>query len=241
MSLIKSKAEINNIARACKITDEIFSKITGDFKFKTERELYLWIRREIKKRGLREAFPPIVTSGPRAGNEIHPKSTKSNLEGFVIIDFGVRVNGYCSDMTRTIFVGKSTIADKKIYSLLLLSKQKSERLVRDGAKCAVADATARKILGKYKKYFIHTLGHGVGRRIHELPRIYFKRPPERAGSVRAGEKDVFRENMIVTVEPGIYIPNKLGIRIEDTYVVEKKSARALTKSPQKLFIFPKRG
>ena len=228
MLLVKNKTETKNIERACKITDEIFSKIIGDFCFKTERELYLWIRREIKKRGLREAFPPIVTSGPRAGNEIHPKPTKSNLEGFVIIDFGVRVNGYCSDMTRTVFVGKPKLADKKIYSLLLSSKIKSEKLVYGGAQCATADAVARTALGSYKKYFIHTLGHGVGRRIHELPRIYFKR-----------EKDIFKEGMIVTVEPGIYLPNKFGIRIEDTYVVGKKGSRALTRSTQKLLVFRK--
>ena len=214
------------MARACKITDDIFTEIIGFFRFTTERELMLHIRREIKKRGLREAFPPIVSGGARAGNEIHPKSTRAVLEGFVIIDFGVRVNGYCSDMTRTIFVGKIARQDLDIYKLLLSAKIKAEKMVYDGVKCAAADAAARRTLGRYKKYFIHTLGHGVGKRIHEKPRIYFKRTD-----------DVFLQNMVVTVEPGIYIPNKLGIRIEDTYVVGKKNARPLTRSTQKLLIF----
>lgn len=226
MPLVKTKTEIASVEKACKITDEIFSKIIGDFKFATERELASWIRKEIRVRGLRMAFPPIVTSGGRAGNDIHPKPTAEKLEGFVIIDFGVRINGYCSDMTRTVFVGKPTIKDVALYRLLLSSKQKSERLIKHGARCADADATARKTLGRYKKYFIHTLGHGVGKRIHEKPRIYFKRT-----------EDVFLENMIVTVEPGIYIPNKLGIRIEDTYVVGKRGPTALTHSSQKLLIF----
>ena len=226
MALQKTKTEIANVAKACKITDEIFKQITDFFCFTTERELMLYIRREIKKRGLREAFPPIVSGGERAGNEIHPKSTNAVLEGFVIIDFGVRINGYCSDMTRTIFVGKPTRQDLVMYKLVLVSKEKSAKLAKPGAKCAAADAAARKVLGSYKKYFIHTLGHGVGKRIHEKPRMYFKRT-----------EDVFLENMIVTVEPGIYIPKKLGIRIEDTYVVEKKGLRALTRSPQKLLIF----
>jgi Xaa-Pro aminopeptidase len=227
MALQKTKVEIESVAKACKITDEIFAEIIGFFRFTTERELMLHIRREIKKRGLREAFPPIVSSGARAGTEIHPKSTHSVLEGFVIIDFGVRVNGYCSDMTRTVFVGKPTMKDRTLYKLVLDSKERSAKLAKPGMKCAEADALARKTLGTYKKYFIHTLGHGVGKRIHELPRMYFKR-----------EQDVFLENMIVTIEPGIYIPKKLGIRIEDTYAVEKQGLKALTRSPEKLLVFP---
>ena len=224
--LIKNKTEIEYVQKACEITDEIFSQIIGNFNFITERELALYIRREIKSRGLREAFPPIATSGARAGNSIHPKPTNEKLQGFVIIDFGVRVNGYCSDMTRTIFVGKPTEKDKELYSKIAASKKAGEKSAKDGSQCAAADAAARESLGAYKKYFIHTLGHGVGKRIHEKPRIYFKR-----------EEDVFLENMIVTIEPGIYIPNKLGIRIEDTYLVEKKGLKALTHSPQKLLIF----
>ena len=224
--LQKTKAEIKNIERACKITDEIFLKITKNFAFTTERELALWIKKEIKNRGLREAFPPIVTSGKRAGNSIHPTPTNEKMEGFVIIDFGVRVNGYCSDMTRTIFVGTPTQKEKDIYKLVLKSKTESEKLVKDGALCAASDALARKTLGAYKKYFIHTLGHGVGKRIHERPRVFFK-----------ATEDVYLENMAVTIEPGIYIPNKLGIRIEDTLLVTKKKPLFLTKSPLELLIF----
>ncbi len=233
MALKKTKTELAHIAEACKITDEIFAKIIGELfsasrRIETERELALFIRREIKNRGLREAFPPIVTSGPRAGNEIHPKPTKEVLAGFVILDFGVRIHGYCSDMTRTIFVGTPTAQDRALYALVQKSKNAGEKMAKAGAKCAAADAAARKALDKYSKYFIHTLGHGVGRRIHELPRIYFKRTA-----------DTFEEGMAVTVEPGIYIPKKLGIRIEDTYSVGKTGLTALTRSPQKLLIFKK--
>ena len=224
--LIKSKNEIKCIRKACKITDEIFSKIIDNFYFKTENELALFIKKEIKSRELRIAFSPIVTSGGRAGNSIHPKPTKEKLEGFVIIDFGVRVDGYCSDMTRTIFVGKPSKEEKEFYALVSKSKKSGEKKTKAGTKCAMADMAARDALGEYKKYFIHTLGHGVGKRIHENPKIYFKL-----------EKDVFLENMVVTIEPGIYIPNKLGIRIEDTYLVTQKGIEALTLSAQKLCIF----
>jgi Xaa-Pro aminopeptidase len=222
---IKNTYEIECIARACAITDEIFSGIIQDFCFTTERELALYIRREIKRRGLREAFPPIVSSGSRAGDEIHPKYTDAVLEGFVILDFGVRVDGYCSDMTRTVFVGTPTVKDRALYAVVLDAKRSGERVARAGVSCAAADAAARDSMGAYKKYFIHTLGHGVGRRIHEQPIIFHKRT-----------ESVFLENMVVTIEPGIYIPKKLGIRIEDTYVVTQKGLKALSKSTQSLVV-----
>jgi Xaa-Pro aminopeptidase len=185
----KTPLELSHIEEACRITDEIFSAIIRDFHFKRERDLAQFIRRQIRERGLREAFPPIVSGGARAGNEIHPKVTDAVLEGFVIIDFGVRVAGYCSDMTRTVFVGKPSAKDKALYALVL----------------------------------------GVGKRIHEKPIIFHKRT-----------EPVFQENEAVTIEPGIYIPKKLGIRIEETYFVGKKGLRALTHSPQKLITFSKR-
>lgn len=224
----KSRDAIDSIAAACRITDALFSEILADFRFKTERELALFIRRRIRALGLREAFPPIVTSGPRAGNEIHPKYTDAVLEGFVIVDFGVRVNGYCSDMTRTLFVGKPTHKDKALYALVLAAKKAGERAAKVGVSCARADAAARAALGSYKKYFIHTLGHGVGKRIHEKPIIFFKRT-----------EPIFEEYTVVTIEPGMYIPDKLGIRIEDTYAVESKGLRPLTKSTTKLIVIPR--
>ena len=227
MGIIKNEEEIRYIEQACRITDAIFSGVISNFSFRTERELALYIRKEIKRLGLREAFPPIVTSGLRAGDDIHPKPTDSVLEGFVIIDFGVRIAGYCSDMTRTIFVGTPTAKDRELYTLVAKAKAKGEKAAKAGAACAAADAAARESMGQHKKYFIHTLGHGVGKRIHEKPRIYFK-----------STEDMFLENMVVTIEPGIYIPKKLGIRIEDTYVVEKNGLRSLTISPQKLLVFP---
>ncbi len=229
MALVKTKTELKNIEKACRITDQIFLKIIENFPFQTEKELALFIRNEIKRRGLREAFPPIVTSGPRAGNDIHPKPADEKLEGFVILDFGVRVKGYCSDMTRTIFVGKPTKEDRKIYALVQKAKKEGEKKTKAGALCANADEAARKSFGEYQKYFIHTLGHGVGKRIHEKPRIFFK-----------ATSDIYLENMAVTIEPGLYIPEKLGIRIEDTYIVTKTGATPLTKSPQNLLSFPTR-
>lgn len=223
--MIKTKKEIVLITRACEITDEIFSMIVKDFNFKTEIELRDFILSEIKKRKLKPSFPPIATSGSRAGNDIHPKPTHEKLRGFVIIDFGVVCKGYMSDMTRTVFVGKPTGYDKTIYAKLLKTQEKTMAHLRNGIRASAGDIFAREHLGKLSKYFIHTLGHGVGRRIHEAPKLW------------RNSKHFLRTNMVVTNEPGIYIPNKLGIRIEDTLVVTDGKPRILTKSPKKLFIF----
>lgn len=225
MAQVKRKDEIKNIKKACRITDVIFSKIIKDFKFKTEIELKDFILQEIKKRGLKPSFPPIVTSGFRAGNEIHPKSTPHKLFGFVIIDFGVIYEKYMSDMTRTIFVGVPSRQQKEIYKLILQSQELGINISLPGIYCADIDDIVRNSLGKYKKYFIHMLGHGVGKRIHENPKLYYKLT-----------KPILKEGMIITIEPGIYIKNKLGIRIEDTCLITKKGCMALTKSSKELIV-----
>jgi len=231
MALIKTKQEQDYIKQACVVTDKIFSEIVCELKkgiYKTEIDIARAISKKTLDCGLKKAFSPIVTSGPRAGNEIHPKPTKEKLKGFTIVDFGVRVNGYCSDMTRTIFFGEPSKKDRELYDMVLKGQLIGLASVRDGASCVLADKNVRGFFGKYKKYFIHTLGHGVGKRIHERPRIYEKY-----------DKEFFKTGMVVTIEPGIYISKKLGIRIEDTMVVNTKDVRVYTKSTKKLLTFLK--
>lgn len=225
MAQVKRKDEIKNIKKACRVTDAIFSKIIKDFKFKTEIELKDFILQEIKKRGLKPSFPPIVTSGFRAGNEIHPKATPHKLFGFLIRDFGVIFEKYICGLTRTIFVGVPSREQKEIYKLILQSQELGINISLSGIYCADIDEIVRNSLGKYKKYFIHMLGHGVGKRIHENPKIYYKLT-----------KPILKEGMIITIEPGIYIKNKLGIRIEDTCLITKKGCMALTKSSKELIV-----
>lgn len=236
MAQVKTKDEIRKVKMACNACDAIFTKICKikDLKDWSEIDLKKFILSEIKKKGLRPSFPPIVSGGARAGNEIHPKPTKEKLAGFVILDFGARYDGYCSDMTRMLFVAegpegsrrsKPTKKDKEIYAQVLKSCELSTKMVKEGVKCADLDKKARKTLGKYQKYFVHMLGHGVGKRIHENPKIFFKL-----------DEPVLKENMIITIEPGIYIKNKFGIRIEDTILVTKNGYKILTKSPKNLII-----
>lgn len=223
MAIIKTTQEILRIKKACQITDDIFSVVLiQDLKNMTEVELRDFILGQIKKRGLKKSFKPIVTSSKQAGNEIHPFSpTNKKLKGFVIMDFGVIYQKYMSDMTRTIYVGTPNKKEKYLYNKLLASQIGAMKISRIGEKCASIDAYVRKFLGNDAKYFIHTLGHGVGTRIHESPRIYYKKT-----------KPVIKENMVITIEPGLYIKNKLGMRIEDTCLITKKGCIPLTKSPK---------
>ncbi len=226
MAQIKTKEEIEKVKKACKVTDDIFDLILKqDLKKMTEVELRDFILGEIKKRGLKPSFPLIVSGGKRAGNEIHPQSTDNKLYGFVIIDFGVVYERYMSDMTRTIFIGKPTKEEKDLYSLMLKSEELGINIATTGMHCADVDDIVRNSLGKYKKYFIHILGHGVGKKIHEEPKLYHKLT-----------KPILKENMVITIEPGVYMKNKLGIRIEDTCLITKKGCITLTKSTKKLIM-----
>jgi Xaa-Pro aminopeptidase len=226
MAQVKTKKEIDSIEKACSITDDIFKEVILFLRknvSRSEIEVRDFIVTEIKKRKLRPSFPSIVTSGPRAGNEIHPQSTDKKIQGFVIIDLGVRYNGYCSDMTRTIYVGTPSQKEEDMYEKVLQSQIFGIQKSQAGTCCAGVDAGVRQFLGPLKKYFIHTLGHGVGKKIHEPPMLYEKRT-----------KPILKEGMVITIEPGIYIPKKCGIRIEDTIVITSHKPRILTKTPKKL-------
>lgn len=226
MALVKTKKEIQYIQTACKLGDAIFKEALSFIKKNknaTEKMVANFILSRIKARKLRPSFPPIVTSGARAGNDIHPKPADALLKGFAIIDLGVRFQGYCSDMTRTIYKGTPTQKERDLYQLMLDAERLGVKKSRLGVACADIDREVRLFLGTYKKYFIHTLGHGVGRKIHEPPIIYEKRP-----------KPILKEGMVVTIEPGIYVRDTLGIRIEDTIVITHGVPKILTKTSKKL-------
>ncbi len=236
MAQIKTKEQIKKVEKACKITDAIFLSILKHVKKgkgdMTEIELRDFILEEIKKMKVKPSFPPIVTSGARAGNEIHPQPKNSKLKGFVILDFGVVYQKYMSDMTRMVYItdekdpaSPKLRRAKEIYNLLLKSQELGVARAVNGARCCDIDQEVRNSLGKYKKYFIHTLGHGVGTKIHEEPKLYYKLT-----------KPKLKEGMIITIEPGLYMKGKFGMRIEDTILITKKGAKVLTKSPKNLII-----
>ncbi len=208
------------IKKACEITDSIFSELIKH-KFLTEKEIELFILTEIRNRKLKPSFPPIVATSKNAANPHHvPKKTK--LKGFTVIDFGVRYNGYCSDMTRMIYYGKPNKKELELYELCLKVQKNAIKRLKIGVKYSNVAEEVREALGKYAEFFIHSLGHGVGRKIHQSPKIGVK------------SRDIAKKE-IITIEPGIYIKNKLGIRIEDTIEINRK-IKVLTKTSKKLVI-----
>lgn len=219
---VKTKEECTIMAKACTISDDILRSCIKRFStFATEKDVETFLITETIKRGCTLAFPPIVASGSHgACPHYHAKQTPLQ-RGFCVIDFGVRYRGYCTDTTRTIYLGVPSHKEKEIYALV---KRVQEQLVArstPGASCKGLAEQAQTLLGQYAKHFIHSLGHGVGLEIHETP------------SLASSSTETLKKNMVVTIEPGIYLPQKFGIRIEDTLVVDKKP-RVLTNVSKEL-------
>jgi Xaa-Pro aminopeptidase len=165
------------------------------------------------------SFPTIVASGPRSALP-HGRATERAIVagGFVVCDFGVILGGYCSDQTRTVWVGAVNKAARRVYEAVREAQLAAIDAVRPGVAVGEVDAAARKVLRKARldKQFTHSTGHGVGLEIHEAPRV------------AAGQREVLRPGMVITIEPGVYFPGKWGVRIEDMVAVRDGDAEVLT-------------
>ena len=221
---IKTKKEAAFLRKSCSYADKLIQKAIKNFKsFRTEAEAAAFLEYEAKKLGLGLAFNPIVASGSNGSMPHHEPSNAKIKKGFCVIDFGVKYRGYCSDMTRTVYVGKPSKKEVEIYNLLLKVQNDTINQIKKNKKCSELYDFVNKNLGKYKKYFIHGLGHGVGVEIHEMPNLTLD------------SKDRIVNNMVFTIEPGIYFPKKFGIRIEDTLLFKDKT-EILTKASKDLLI-----
>ena len=221
LRVVKRKDEIDKIKTACKITDDILGKFVDNFKeFKTEEEAAAFLVYETRVRGCGLAFEPIVASGKNAAVPHHMPHGKIQ-KGFCIVDFGVKYNGYCSDVTRTFYVGKPSKNEIKIYNNMLKVQEDSTAKVLAGNEIASLHNNAKKILGDK---FIHSLGHGLGIEVHEEPYI------------SDSTKGFLRGGMVVTIEPGIYVPEKYGIRIEDDVLVTSGKPLVLSKFGKELIV-----
>jgi Xaa-Pro aminopeptidase len=171
------------------------------------------------------SFETIVAAGARSAMPHGVASTARIPErGFVILDFGVILHGYCSDMTRTVHVGKISAGDRRMYSAVRGAQQAAVDAVRPGVACGQVDRAARNALRRagWARYFTHSTGHGVGLEIHEPPRL------------GRGQTETLRSGMIVTVEPGVYVPGRGGVRIEDMVLVTADGGEVLTPASKDL-------
>lgn len=225
--MVKDEEEIAKIQKACELTDACFEHLQKFIKIgMTEKEVAYEIENYFLGNGADGlAFETIVASGKNSSKP-HAGATEKKIERGdpITIDFGCKYQGYCSDMTRTIFAGYVPDRMKPIYDLVLKDQLQTLEDMKEGA---IIRSLSRNVENDFKLYghnLIHSLGHGVGLDIHEIPYI-------------SGKNDnALKENMVVTDEPGIYLPGEFGIRIEDTVLITKTGCINLTKSDKNYII-----
>ena len=227
--MIKEEEEIENIRKACKITDDCFEFLKTYIKVgQTEEEIAKKIVEYFNNNAEGVSFSPIVASGPNSAVP-HAEPTKRQIrEGDMItIDMGCKVNGYASDMTRTIFVSYVPEEIKEIYDLVLKNQKQVLLELRAGSNLKEISSKVEEDFEKNGYLLVHSLGHGVGLDIHELPFINSKK------------EEFAKANMVITNEPGIYIPGRYGVRIEDTCLILDNRCEVLTKSEKGYVIVDK--
>lgn len=225
--IVKQEEEIECIKKACLITDNCFEHIRKFIKVgMTEKEIAFEIERFFLTNGADcLAFDTIVASGPNSSMP-HAVPTDRKVEDGdpIIIDMGCKYNGYCSDMTRTIFVGQVPQYMKPVYELVLKNQLRALEELKEGANLKLIAKSVESEFKLQGANLVHSLGHGVGLDIHEYPFMSTK------------YDFILKENMVVTDEPGIYIPGRFGVRIEDTVLVTKYASQKLTMSDKNYVI-----
>lgn len=218
---VKDADEITRIRAACQLGAELFDRLKTVLRPGiSEAEVAGDLEVAARKRGVEQmAFPTIIAGGKRSALP-HGRASVAVIpsRGFVVCDFGVILAGYCSDMTRTVHVGPPQSKARRVYNAVREAQQIALEAVRPGATAGEVDRAARNALNKrgLGKFFSHSTGHGVGLEIHEAPRI------------AAREKESLQAGMVITIEPGAYLPGEWGVRIEDTVVVTETGCDILT-------------
>lgn len=224
---VKDTDELVALERAVAVTDEAVVAIVNEMRPGiTEREIAWRLEKYMREHGAEGlAFDTIVASGPNGARPHHRPSDRKVQEGEpIVIDMGAKVDGYCADMTRTVCIGKPDDTFKRIYDIVLSAQLAAEATIKEGMTGGEADGIARDIIDKsgYGETFGHSLGHGIGLYVHEYPRL--SKPSQ----------DVLKNNMVFSVEPGIYVTGWGGVRIEDLVVLENGVPRVITKAPKEL-------
>ncbi len=224
---VKDGNELAIMAEAARTGCKLFEHVLGVLRPGiAEVEVAAELEYQARKLGAEGmSFETIVAAGLRSAMP-HGRATTALLprRGFVTMDFGIIHKGYCSDMTRTVFLGKPKPDERKAYESVLEAQENAVRAVTPGARCAEVDEAARSVLRRegLAEFFTHSTGHGVGLEIHEPPRI------------GAGQTTRLEPGMVITIEPGIYLAGKFGIRIEDMVAVTGSRGQVLTPAPKAL-------
>jgi Xaa-Pro aminopeptidase len=227
LRLVKDAGELDKIRAAAKLADDALAEVlTRGLAGRTEREVALDLEVTMRKAGAEGAsFPPIVASGEHSAlPHAVPRDVKIPKGTLVTIDWGAQLDGYASDCTRTYATGELDPRDQEIYELVLKAQLESLAAVRAGAGGREVDAVAREVItaAGHGEHFGHGLGHGVGAEVHEGPRL-----SQRSESTLAVDQ-------VVTVEPGVYVPGAIGVRIEDLAIVTEDGSEVLTHLPKEL-------
>lgn len=225
---IKNSSQINHITRAQRLNEKILSEVIKKVKEGVrEIDLARLIVKHFKRSGVAAlAFEPIVAFG-RGSADIHhwPTSARLKKNQIVMLDFGATSGGYCSDMTRTFWFGQPSAKFKRVYLTVLTAQTKALKLLASGERRAkIIDSSARKFIHRQfgRSSFTHGLGHGVGTAIHEWPNL------------KPTSTDILTPGMVITIEPGIYLPGWGGVRIEDLVVIKQSHIHNLTLIPKDL-------
>src|SRR5258706_3270855 len=226
---VKDKEEIRRIRAAVQLGASLFQiarkKIRPGVKEVEVAAAMEYAARSAGAEGM--SFSTIIAAGNRSA-AVHGRASEARIprRGFVVCDFGVILAGYCSDRTRTVYVGRPTRTERQMYQAVLDAQQAAIAQVRGGTTAEAVDEAARKVLRKSNlaQYFTHSTGHGLGLEIHEAPRL------------AAGQTQVLEPGMVITIEPGAYIPGKQGVRIEDVVVVTSSRCEVLTPTDKELIV-----
>ena len=230
---VKTEEELERIEESVRITEQLFEEVFSKISIlKSEKKIADFLLKRTIDLGCTPAFPSIVASGKNASLPHHEPEHVLN-KGFLVIDYGVKKNGYCADITRTFYVGTPTTKEKELYALVLKAQENAIEKCVSGNTFEEVDTTARNILGKQSKEFIHSIGHSLGIEVHDdLPKR------------KKRMKIILKERMVMTVEPGVYKKRGLGIRdlgygirIEDDVIVGREKVKNLTRLTKEMRIF----
>jgi Xaa-Pro aminopeptidase len=231
LRMVKDEEELALIRTAVRLGAKLFDRALEVIRPGVkESEVAAEMEYMARRAGAEEmSFSTIIASGTRSALP-HGRASDQPIKpgGFVVCDFGVILAGYCSDQTRTVWVGSASQEARAAYEAVQEAQQAAIAAVRPGARASDVDGAARKVLRKrgLGRYFTHSTGHGVGLEIHEAPRV------------AAGQKDVLRPGMVITIEPGVYFPGKWGVRIEDMVAVTERGCDVLTPTSKSFLAVP---